>query len=62
LSAPRITILSASFGNGRCRLGLIPWRAHPNVAHLVGREDHRHSFGMDWRDDGIRRNRQEAID
>jgi hypothetical protein len=43
------------------RLGLIPWRAHPNVTLLVGRQDHRHRFRMDRLDDGVRRRRQEAI-
>jgi hypothetical protein len=36
------------------RLRLIPRRAHPYVAFFFGRQDHRHGFGMDRPDDGIR--------
>ena len=41
---------------------LIPWRAHPDVALLVGRQDHRHGLGMDRLNDGVGRGRQETID
>jgi hypothetical protein len=44
------------------RLRLIPRRARPNVALLVGRQDHGHRLGMDRRDNSVRRGRQEAID
>jgi hypothetical protein len=48
MSAPRDTILSASSGNGRLqRLGFFPRRSQPNVAVLVGRQDHRHGLGVD---------------
>jgi hypothetical protein len=39
---------------------LIPWRAHPDVTLLVGRQHHRHGFGMDRFDDGIRCSCQET--
>ena len=42
------------------RLGLIPRRAHPDVALLIGRQDHRHRLRMDRLDDRVRRRRQEA--
>ncbi len=35
-------------------LRLIPWRLHPYVALLIGRQDHRHGLGMDRRDDRLR--------
>jgi hypothetical protein len=44
------------------RLRLVSWRAHPNVALLVGRQDHRHGLGMDRLDHRVRCCRQEAID
>ena len=31
------------------RLRLIPWRAHPDIALLLGSQDHRHSLRMDGR-------------
>ena len=44
------------------RLGFIPRRAHPDIALLVGRQDHRHGLGVDRHYDGVRRRRQEAVD
>jgi hypothetical protein len=44
------------------RLRLVPWRAHPDVALFLGREDHRHRLRVDWLDDRVRRRRQEAVD
>ena len=44
------------------RLRPIPRCAHPNVPLLFGGEDHRHGFGMDRRDDSVRRCCQEAVD
>jgi hypothetical protein len=44
------------------RLGLIPWRAHPNVALFIGRENHRHRLRMDRFDDRVRRGLKEALD
>jgi hypothetical protein len=44
------------------RLRLIPLSAHPYVALLVGRQDYRHRFRMDWRDHRVGRRCQEAID
>lgn len=35
---------------------------HPDVAFLVRGQDHRHRFGVDRLDDGVRRRRQEALD
>jgi Phage integrase family len=43
-------------------LCLIPRRAHPDLAFLVGRQDHRHRLGMDRLDDRVRRGRQKAVD
>ena len=63
LSAPHKTILSASSGKGRCSaFGLVPWRAHPNVALLLRGQDHRHRLRMDWLDHGIRRRRKKTVD
>jgi hypothetical protein len=36
------------------RSRLIPWCSHPDVALLVGRQDHRHGLGIDRFDDGVR--------
>ena len=44
------------------RLCLIPWRAHPDVALLIGRQDHRHGLRMDRLDDRVRRCREKAVD
>jgi len=44
------------------RLCLVPWRAHPHVVLLGRGQDHRHRLRMDWRDDCVRRRRQEAVD
>jgi len=41
---------------------LIPRRAHPNVAFLLGCQDHRHGLGVDRFNDRVRRRREEAID
>lgn len=63
LSAPRMTILSASSGNGRCSaFGLVPWRSHPNVALFVGEQDHRHRLGMDRLDQRVGRCREKPVD
>jgi hypothetical protein len=59
LSGPRMTIFSASSGNG-C-LGFIPWRAHPNIPFFIGCQDHRHCLGMDRLDHRVQRRRQEAV-
>jgi hypothetical protein len=61
--APRITILSASSGNGRCNALASSHGARiPNVAFLISRHDHRHGLWMDRRDVGVRHRRQETID
>src|SRR5258708_24912069 len=39
------------------RFGLVPRRTHPNVAFLLGGQDYRHRFGVDRRDDRVRRGR-----
>ncbi len=62
LSAPRMTILSASFGSGRCNAFFVPWRAHPDVAFLSRRQDHGHRLRMDRLDDRVWRGRQEPVD
>ena len=63
LSARRMTILRASSGSGRCSaLASSPRRAHPHVALLIGRQDHRHCLGMDRLDDDVRCRRQKAVD
>jgi hypothetical protein len=41
---------------------LIPRRAHPDVAFLIGRKDDRHRLGMYRLDDRVRRRRQETVD
>ena len=43
-------------------LRFVPRRTHPNVAFLVGGQDHWHRLRMDRFDDGVRRRRQEAVD
>jgi hypothetical protein len=63
LSAPRATIFIASSGNSRCSsLASSQGRTHPDVALLVGRQDHRHRLGMDRRDDSVRRGGEKAVD
>jgi hypothetical protein len=42
-------------------LRLIPWRTHPDVALLVGRQDHRHCLGMDRLDDDVRCRGQKSV-
>ena len=42
-------------------LGLIPRRAHPNVALLVGRQDHRHRLGMDRLNHRVGRCREKPV-
>jgi len=44
------------------RFRFVPWRAHPDVALFLGRQDHRHCLGMDRLDDRVWQRRQEAID
>src|SRR5215469_11506319 len=44
------------------RLHLVPWRAHPNVALLIGRQDHRHRLRMDRLHHRICICREEAVD
>ena len=44
------------------RLGLIPWRAHPHVAFLIGGQDYRHGIRMDRLDDRVRRCREKTVD
>ena len=44
------------------RLRLVPRRAHPDVALLVGDQDHRHRLRVDRLDDRVRRRRQKAVD
>ncbi|MCP1776034.1 hypothetical protein ABIF65_006797 [Bradyrhizobium japonicum] len=44
------------------RLGLVPRRVHPNVALLIGRQDHRHGLRMDRLDHRVRRCRQKPVD
>ena len=57
------TILSTSSGNGRCNaFASSHWSAHPHVALLVSRQDHRHRLGMDRLDDCVGRCGQEAIE
>jgi len=43
-------------------LRLIPRRAHPDIALLIGSQDDRHGLGMDRFDDRVRRCGQKAID
>jgi hypothetical protein len=63
LSAPRATITNASSGNGLCSaFRLIPLHAHPDIALVVGRQNHRHRLQMDRLDDRVRRCRQGVID
>ena len=42
------------------RLRLVPRSAHPDIAFLVGGQDHR--LGVNWFDDGFRCRGQEAAD
>jgi hypothetical protein len=44
------------------RLRLIPWRAHPDVTLLIGRQDHRHRLRMDRLDDLVWRIISKAIE
>jgi hypothetical protein len=59
LSAPRMTIVSASSGRGRCNAFFIPGRAHPSRSSFVGSQ---HCLGMDWRHDGVRLGREKPVD
>ena len=62
LSATRATILIASSGKRPLhRLGLIPRRAHPDVAFLVCQQDDRHGFRVDGFDHGVRRRGEKAV-
>jgi hypothetical protein len=54
--------VSASSGRGRCNAFASSHGAHPDVALLVGGQDHRQRLRIDRRDDGIRLGRQEAVD
>src|SRR5688500_12171458 len=56
-----MTILSASFGGGRCSALASSWCAHPHVPLLVREQDHRHGLGMDRLDHRVRRCRQKSI-
>jgi hypothetical protein len=47
---------------GAATPSLIPLRAHPGTALLVGRQDHTHLLGMDRCDDRVRRRGHEAIE
>src|SRR6516165_12713769 len=42
-------------------LRLIPWRAHPDIVLLGGRQYHWHRLRMDRRDNRVRRRCQEPI-
>jgi hypothetical protein len=55
LSGPRATILRASSANGLCNALASSQGAHPNVALLIGRQNHRHGLGVDRLDHGVRR-------
>jgi hypothetical protein len=43
-------------------LRLIPWRPHPNVALLIGRQDHWHCLGMNRRDHAVRLGCEKTVD
>jgi len=43
-------------------LRFIPRRTHPDIALLIGGQDHRHRLVMDRRDDRVQRGCQEAVD
>ena len=62
LSAPRMTILRASSGNGRCNALASSHGARIHTSLLVGGQDHRHGLEMDRLDDGVRRCREKAVD
>jgi len=51
LSSPRTTILRTLSGNGRCNAFASSHGAHPDVALLLRRQDHRHCLRVDWLDD-----------
>lgn len=44
------------------RLRLVPRRTQPNIALLIGRQDHRHGFRVDRLDQRVRCGRQKAVD
>ena len=44
------------------RLGLVPWRTHPDVAFLVRHQDDRHGLRVDRLDHGVRRRGKKAVD
>jgi hypothetical protein len=61
-SARQAIVLSASSDNGRCKAFGSSHGASIQMSRTWSRQYHRHGFGVDRLDDGVRCRRKETVD